>query len=152
MQQNINELKLKKLLKNKNNFPKEVCINGLDRPPHGVTLSPVSHRGLGLVPAHHWKGPGLPCPPQSGASLGVTGTVEQVAPGLCGTEVAGVTENVTDHSCIAAFLIHNKENKMWTPRGTVKITPLYLLLTHTQHIYCAVNKDKGVKILFNGMR
>lgn len=57
-------------------------MSGLDRPPHGVTTSPFSHKGLGLVPAHQGKGPGLPCPSQAGASPGVTGTAEQVAPGL----------------------------------------------------------------------
>lgn len=56
-------LNLKKK-KNRKNFTEEVCISGLDTP--WCALSPVSHKGLGPVPAHHWKDPGLPCPPQAG--------------------------------------------------------------------------------------
>lgn len=66
MQQNIHERKFKNLKKTRKSFRKQVFISGLDRPPHGVTLSPASHRGLGPVPAHHRKGLGLPCPPRQG--------------------------------------------------------------------------------------
>jgi len=46
------------------------------------------------------------------ASLGVTGTVEPVVQGPRSRDTVEVTEDITNHSCLTAFLIHNEESKI----------------------------------------